>query len=58
MAAGAEVDPRPVSGVDELSWHQQNLLTQGLERGVVKLRWQTEALEPVDQIVGKQEQRK
>jgi hypothetical protein len=56
VAAGREIEPRTVSGANELSGHQQNLLTQGLERGVLKLWRQTEAFEPIDQIVGEQEQ--
>jgi hypothetical protein len=39
-----------------LGGHKQNLLTQGLEGGVLELRRQTEALELVDQIVGEQEE--
>ena len=42
--------------MNELGGHQQNLLTQGLEGGVLELRRQAETLEPIDQIVGKQEQ--
>jgi len=44
LTAGGEIEPRTVSGANELSGHQQNLLTQGLERGVLKLWRQPEAL--------------
>jgi len=33
---GGDIEPGAVSRTDELSGHQQNLLTQGLERCVVK----------------------
>jgi hypothetical protein len=42
---GGQVEPRSVFSADELSTHQQNLLAQGLESGVLKLWRQTEALE-------------
>ena len=41
VAARGEIEARAVSGADELCGHQQNLLTQGLESGVVKLWRQT-----------------
>jgi hypothetical protein len=37
VTAGGEIEPRTISGANELSGHQQNLLTRGLERGVLKL---------------------
>jgi hypothetical protein len=54
--AGGQVEARSVFSADELSRHQQNLLAQGLESGVLELWRQTEALEPIDQIVGEQQQ--
>jgi hypothetical protein len=41
--AGGQVEARSVLSADELSRHQQNLLAQGLESGVLKLWRQTEA---------------
>src|SRR5260370_32476452 len=55
-AAGGEIEARAVAGANELYRHEQNLLTQCLERGVLKLWWQAEAFEPIDQVVGEQEQ--
>ena len=52
VSAGRKIKSGAVAGANELSGHQKNLLTQGLEGSVLELRWQTEALEPVDQIVG------
>jgi hypothetical protein len=49
VTAGGEIEPRTISGANELSGHQQNLLTQGLERGVLKLWRQPGAFEPIDQ---------
>ncbi len=55
-AAGGEIEARPVAGANELHRHEQNLLTQRLQRGVLKPRRQAEAIEPIDQVVGEQEQ--
>ena len=56
VAACGEIEPRPVGGANEVGGHQQNLLTQGVEGSILELRWQAEALEPVEQIVGEQKQ--
>src|ERR1700730_1338453 len=57
-AGGGESEPRAVSSANELHRHEQNLLAQGLECRVPKGRRQTETFEPIDQVVGEQEQLK
>ena len=54
--AGGQVEARSVFSADELGRHQQSLLAQSLESGVLKLLRQAEALEPIDQIVAEQQQ--
>ena len=46
----------PVIGAPQLSRHEQDLMAQRLERGILELGRQTEPLEPVDEVVGQQEQ--
>jgi hypothetical protein len=55
-AGGGKIEPRAVSRANELHRHQENLLAQGLECGVSKGRRQTETFEPINQVVGEQEQ--
>ena len=38
-AAGRKIKSRSVLRAHELSRHQQDLLAQGVERGILKLRW-------------------
>lgn len=46
----------PIVRADQLSGHQQDTLAQGLKCGILQLGWQTQSLEPVDEIVGEQAQ--
>ena len=43
--------PRTIPCPNQLCGHQQNLVAQGLKRGSLKLWWQTQPLEPIDQIL-------
>lgn len=57
MAAGRESQGEAVASAAQLSGHQQDLVAQGLlQGGVLKLRGQAEALEPVDEIVDQQQE--
>lgn len=47
---------RTVACTDQLRGHQQDALAQGLKGCVVKFLRQAQSLEPVDEIVGEQEQ--
>jgi hypothetical protein len=56
-ATGGKVEPRSVPSTDEVGRHEQNLLAQGLKRGILKLRREAWALEPIHEIVAGQRQR-
>ena len=45
-----------IAGSAELGGHQQDLVTQGLKRGGLQFWGQATALEPIDEVVGQQEQ--
>lgn len=57
-AAGWPGESRTIARPKELGGHEQDLVPQRLQRGVLKLQGQAESLEPVDQVVGQQEQMK
>lgn len=42
-------------GLDELSRHCEDLMSESLESGLLKFREQAKSFEPVDQVVGKEE---
>lgn len=45
-----------VVGSTQEGWHQEDLVPEGLQRGLLKLGRQAEPLEPVHQVVGQQEE--
>lgn len=53
---GGQQQPRMVVYANKLSRHQEDAVAQGLERGVLQRGRQTEPLEPVDEIIGEQQQ--
>src|SRR6266545_2517805 len=56
--AGWHSQPGAVAGTQQLRWHQEDLVAQSAKRSTLKLLGQTEPFEPVDQIVGQQQQMK
>ncbi len=42
----------PVVGSEKLCRHEKDMVAQSLECGALKLRGQTQPLEPIDQVVG------
>ena len=55
-AAGWQGEPRAISSPKKLGGHEQDLVPQRLQRGTRKFFGQAQSPEPVDQIVGQQEQ--
>lgn len=49
--AGRQSQPWPIFGVTQPCRHQQGVVPQGLQRGVLKFLEQAESLEPVDEVV-------
>lgn len=45
----------PIVGSSQQGWHQEDLVPQGLQRGLLKRGRQTEPFEPIDEVVGQQE---
>jgi hypothetical protein len=45
-----------IVGSTQLGRHQQDLVSEGLQRGILKFRGQAQPLEPVDEVVGEQKQ--
>ena len=56
--AGWHSQPGAVAGSQQLRWHQEDLVAQSAKRSTLKLLGQTQPFEPVDQIVGQQQQMK
>ena len=54
--ADRQNQPWPIVGATQQCRHQQNVVPQGLQRGVLKFRGQAESLEPVDEVVPQQKQ--
>jgi putative transposase len=54
--ARGQGQPVAIVGATQVGGHQQDFVAQGLQRRSVKLRMQTQAFEPVDELVGQQEQ--
>jgi len=55
-AARRQGQPRAIVGSAQVGGHQQDFVAQSLQRGSLKLRGQTQAFEPGDEVVGQQEQ--
>lgn len=56
--ADRQNQPWPIIGATQQCGCQEDVVPQGLQRGVLKLRRQAESLEPVDKIVPRQKQGK
>src|SRR6516164_1670321 len=54
--AGRQQQVRSVVRAHQLRWHEQDAFAQSLQGRFLHLRRQAQALEPVDEIVGQQEQ--
>ncbi len=54
--ADRQNQPWPIVGATQQCGRQEDVVPQGLQRGVLQLRRQAESLEPVDEIVPQQKQ--